>query len=70
MAKNSKYVVIVFIKYIEVHFEFDTPMGACNFVDMVLDHVTTDEDGENVRVSMIRVDFDENKEVMEEKEGE
>lgn len=55
MQKNRKYVVKVNIRYIHMDFEFDSVMGACNFMDSFLDHFVASGDGD-AKVYMTRVD--------------
>ena len=66
MKRNKKYVVKVRIRYVDMEFEFDSVMGACNFMDLFLDHFTPNSEDGDAEVYMMRVDEEE----IEEEKGE
>lgn len=61
----KQYVVKVDIGYKHIEFVFNTIQGACNFMELFLDHATVDEDGREVSVYMERVNIDVNAEESE-----
>lgn len=58
----KQYVVKVDVTYIHLIFTFGTIQGACNFMDLFLDHLEKDGDAKNANVRLERIDLPEKEE--------
>ena len=58
----KQYVVKVDIQYIHVTFTFGSIQGACNFMDLFLDHLEKVGDAKNANVRLERIDLPEKEE--------
>lgn len=55
----KQYVVNVSIGYKNVKFAFGSITGACNFMELFLDHVMKTVDGDEISVYLERIDLPE-----------
>ena len=66
--KGKMYVVKVEISYVKMEFTFHTMTGACNFMELFLDHINTDRDDYvSVRLERVNINTAEENEESEEK---